>query len=148
MVKVIIRRFLEMLISSALFSAIAVVLNILGLFTTTTSVFILDFLAAACWFTLNLFMLRHCYFDLRDRKIYYVSNFIAYAVFGICTVIAYLYFSSSVYGWIFAITKLFKYTALNFSTVWSAALFHLFGGLMILLAPIGMKWVFDLEDDE
>ncbi len=148
MIKVIIRRFIELLVSCALFSVIAVFLNIIGLFTTKTAVFTLAFLGAVCWFSLNVFMLRHCYFDLCDRKIYYISNFVAYIIFGICTVIVYLCFSNSVYGWIFAITKFFKYTNLSLSTVRSAALFHFLGGLMIWLSPIGMKWIFTLEEDE
>lgn len=148
MINVIIRRFLEMLITCALISAVAVVLNIMGLFTTRISVFILVLLGAILWFSLNVHMLRRCFFDLCDRKAYYISNFIAYAIFGICTVIVYLCFQSAVYGWIFAITKLFKYTKFSITTAQSAAIFHLFGGLMILLSPIGMKWIFTLGEDE
>lgn len=148
MTKIIIRRFLEMLVTCAFFSAIAVVLNITGVFTTRAAVFTLALVGAVLWIALNVFMLRHCYFDLRDRKTYYIANFAAYAIFGLCTVIVYLCFSSSVYGWIFAITKFLRYTKLGVSTVLSTAVFHLLGGLMILLAPIGMKWIFTLEDDE
>ncbi len=148
MIKIIIRRFLELLISCALFSAIAVVLNITGIFTTRASVFTIALIGALLWIALNVFMLRFCFFDLRDRKAYFIANFAAYAIFGICTVIVYLCFSSSVYGWIFAITKFLKYTKLGVSTVLSTAVFHLLGGLMILLAPIGMKWIFIFEDDE
>lgn len=148
MIRIIICRFFEMLITCALISAIAVVLNITGLFTTMTSVFILALLGALCWFSINLYMLRDCYFDLRDNKSYYVSNYLAYAIFGVCTVVVYLCFSSSVYGWIFAITKFMKYTKLGISTVGATAIFHLLGGIMILLAPIGMKWIFTLEEDD
>lgn len=148
MIRIIIRRFLELLITSILLSVIAVVLNITWLYTTKISVFLLSFLGALIWFILNVFMLRHCYFDLRNKWAYYISNFIAYALFGLCTVIVYLYFSSAVYGWIFAITKFFRYTNLNISTVISVALFHVLGGLMVLLSPIGMGWIFMLEDDE
>ena len=74
MIKVIIRRFLELIITCALFSAIAVVFNITGLCTTRISVFVVAFLGALLWFYLNVSMLRHCYFDLRDRKAYYFAN--------------------------------------------------------------------------
>ncbi len=148
MAKIIIRRFLELFISCALFSAIAVLLNITGLFTTRASVFTIALIGALIWIALNVFMLRNCYFDLRDKKAYYIANFMAYAIFGICTVVVYICFSSPVYGWIFAITKFLKYTKLSVSTVLSTTVFHFLGGLMILLAPVGMKWIFTLEDDE
>ena len=148
MVRIIIRRFLEMLFTCALISAIAVVLNIAGFFATRTSVFVLALLGAVCWFSLNVCMLRRCYFELRNEKDYYISNFIAYAIFGICTVIVYLCFKSSVYGWFFAITKLFKYTNFGITTAQSTALFHLLGGIMVWMSPIGMKWIFKNEEDE
>ena len=148
MIKVIIRRFLELLLPCAAFSALAVVLNVYLFNSTTTAAFIIAFLGAVAWFALNVRMLRNCYFDLHDKKEYFIANFIAYALFGICTVLVYLYFSNVVYGWIFAIAKLFKYTQLNFSTVQSTAMFHLFGGLMICLAPIGMNWIFEPDEDE
>lgn len=147
MIKIILRRFLELIIPCALISAIAVVLNITGLFTTRITVFTIAFLGAVIWFVLNITMLRRCYLDLRDIKVYYISNFIAYAIFGLCTVIVYLCFSNAVYGWIFAITKFFRYTNLNISTVISTAIFHFLGGLMILLSPLGMGWIYMLEDE-
>ena len=148
MIKIIVRRFLEMFITCVLISIIAVVFNITGLVATITSVFILDLLGALCWFVLNFYMLRNCYFELRDKKSFYVLNYLAYAIFGICTVVIYRCFSSSVYGWIFAITKFLKYTNLGISTVEATAVFHLLAGVMILLAPIGMKWIFTVEEEE
>ena len=148
MIGIVIRRFLEMLITCVLCSAIAVVFNITGLITTKFSVFILILLSAACWFLLNVYMLRRCYFGLRNKRIYYISNFTAYTFFGLCTVIVYLCFSNAVYGWLFAIAKFLKYTKFDISTVQSTALFHLLGGLMILWAPAGMEWIFLLDEDE
>ena len=148
MIRVVIFRFLEMSITCALFSAIAVAFNITGVFTSKNAVFILALLGVICWFFLNLWRLRVCYFALHDRKCYYISNFAAYVVFCICTVVIYLCFSSAVYGWAFAITKFLKYTNLYISTVQSTAVFHLLGGISILLAPIGMKWIFELEEEE
>lgn len=148
MIKIIIRRFLEMFFTCVLISVIAVVINITGLIASMTPVFILASVGALCWFAINLYMLRNCYFELRDNKIYYISNYLAYAIFGVCTVVIYRCFSSSVYGWIFAITKFLKYTNLGISTVEATAVFHLLAGVMILLAPIGMKWIFTVEEEE
>ena len=148
MIKIIIRRFLEMFFTCVLISVIAVVINITGLVAAMAPVFILSSLGALCWFVLNVYMLRNCYFELRDNKIYYISNYLAYAIFGICTVVIYRCCSSSVYGWIFAITKFMKYTNLGISTVEATAVFHLLAGVMILLAPIGMKWIFAVEEEE
>ena len=148
MIRIIFRRFLELLFSCALLSAIAVGLNFMEFFTTKTNVFFITFFGAVIWFLLNTIMLRRCYFDLRNKQVYYISNFIAYALFGLCTVIVYLCCSSAVYGWTFAITKFLRYTNLNISTVISTAIFHFFGGLMVLLSPVGMGWIFMLEDDD
>lgn len=148
MIKVIIRRFLELLLPCACVSAIAVVLNVYLFNSTTMAAFIIGFLGAVAWFALNVHMLRNCYFDLHDKKEYFIANFIAYALFGICTVLVYVCFSGAVYSWIFAIAKFLKYTQLDFTTVQSTAFFHLLGGLMICLAPIGMNWIFEPDEDE
>ena len=144
---VVIRRFFEMLITCGILSAVAVTLNITGIFETRITVFFVSFIGAVLFFCFNTSMLRNCYFDLKDRKLYFIANYISYALFGICTVVVYLCFSSAVYGWIFAITKFLKYTTLSFSTVGSAVFFHLLGGLMILLAPMGMSWIFMIDDE-
>lgn len=147
MIRVIIRRFLEMFIPCAVYSAIAVVLNITGLITARNSVFILTLLGVIFWFFLNWYMLKCCYFALRNRKIYYISNFIAYAIFGICALVAYLCFSSAVYGWVFAIAKFLKYTKFAVSTFQSTVWFYLLGGFTIFLAPVGMDWIFLIDED-
>ena len=148
MVKVIIRRFLELIITCALISAIAVTINVYCGIGSRIAVFFIAFLGALLWMVLNVIMLRHCYFDLRSKMEYYISNYIAYAIFGMCTVIVYLRFSPAVYGWIFAITKFLKYTTLNVSTVISTAFFHLLAGLMILIVPFTMSWIFSLDEEE
>lgn len=152
MIKVIIRRFLELLIPCVAFSAIAVALNVYLFNTTKTAPFIIAFIAAIIWFSINVYMLRCCYYGLQNAKDYFIANFIAYAAFGLCTVIVYLCFSKDVYSWTFAMTKFLRFTRLSdyfaHPIVYSVAIFHLLGGLMICLAPIGMNWIFDSDEDE
>lgn len=148
MIEFIIRRFLEMLLTCTLISAIAVVFNVTGLFNTRISVLILLLSCAGCWFILNFYLLRLFYFNLRNKKVYYITNFAAYTIFAACTVFVYLCFSNAMYGWIFSITKLFKYTEWDFSTVQSTALFHLLSVIIISCAPIGMGRIFMLDESE
>ena len=115
MIKVIIRRFLELIITCALFSAIAVVFNITGLCTTRISVFVVAFLGALLWFYLNVSMLRHCYFDLRDRKAYYFANFIDFNVIFLLVsmmILVLIATKSGVFTWMAnELLALSKYTA-------------------------------------
>lgn len=152
MTKVIIRRFLELLIPCVAFSAIAVALNVYLFNGSKLAPFIIAFIAAVIWFAINVYMLRCCYIGMQNKKDFFIANFIAYALFGLCTVIVYLCFSKEVYSWVFAMTKFLRFTRLSdyfaHPIVYSVAIFHLLGGLMICLAPIGMSWVFDTYDDE
>ena len=152
MIKVIIRRFLELLIPCVAFSATAVVLNVYLFNSSKLAPFLIAFIAAVIWFAMNVYMLRCCYFALQNKKKYFLANYIAYAAFGLCTVIVFLCLPKDVYSWTFAMTKLFRYTRLSdyfaHPIVYSVAIFHFLGGLMICLAPIGMSWVFDSYDDE
>ena len=146
-IKVIIRRFLELLIICVALSAIAVALNkIEGVFTTRTGAFLLSFIGAIIFYVVNVILLRRCYFDLRNKTAYFINNFIAYAVFGIVRVIVYFAFSKDVYGWMFAITKFTRYTTLAFPTHLATAIFHIISGIVILLAWIGMDWIFLVEE--
>ena len=99
------------------------------------------YIAAALFVAVNIWMMRACYYILRNTKQYFIVNYGAYFAFGLITVLAYKLFSSEAYTWLFAVTKFARYTNLYLSTVYSAAIFHVVMGIAIPLAPIGMSWV-------
>ena len=136
------KRFTEILGSSILLSAVLSFLckcNALpdGSRELVTGLYI----AAALFVAINIWMMRACYYVLRDTKIYFVVNYGAYLAFGLITVLVYKLFSSEAYTWLFAITKFARYTNLYLPTAYSAAIFHTVMGIAIFLAPIGMSWV-------
>ena len=99
------------------------------------------YIAAALFVVINIWLLRACYYVLRNTKRYFLINYGAYFAFGLITVLAYKLFSSEAYTWLFAVTKFARYTNLYLPTVYSAAIFHIVMGLAIPIAPIGMSWV-------
>lgn len=99
------------------------------------------YIAMAIFIVINIWMMRGCYYELKDTKVYFIVNYSAYIVFGLITILVYNLFSTEVYTWFFAITKFARYTNLYLPTVYSAAVFHTVIGIAIFLAPIGMSWV-------
>lgn len=106
------------------------------------------YIAAALFAVANIWMMRACYYVLKNTKRYFLVNYSAYFVFGLVTVIAYKLFSAEAFTWLFAITKFARYTNLYLSTVYSAALFHIIMGIAIPIAPVGMAWVHSRAEEK
>lgn len=98
--------------------------------------------------TANAFMLRHCFFELHDRKAYYVLNYTAYGIFMLITVLVYEIFGQIPYAWMFNTLKLLAFSEFDFSTAAATAVTHFMMLGVIALAPIGMDWVFDIPVEE
>ena len=136
------RRLLEIAGSSVLLSVvISFLCKINALPDGSRELVIGLYIAAALFLIANIWMMRACYYVLRNTKRYFIVNYGAYFIFGLLTVFAYKLFSAEVYTWLFAITKFARYTNLYLPTVSSAAIFHTVMGIAIFLAPIGMSWV-------
>lgn len=140
--KVIAQRFVELMIISTVLSVIAVILNITGAVKVEIALFFVLLLFSLLFMCLNIKQMRLCYFDLMDRTVHYVSNIVAYLLFAAVGYAVYFLGSSEVYSWMFAITKFAKYSSLGLDTPISALIFHAVGIISILVAPIGMRWVF------
>lgn len=143
---IVILRFFELLITTVLLSVAVTALNIAGIIFSRTTLFLGTFLGTALFVFINIRRLRLCYFDVHSNFIYYSVNYAAYFIFAAVSFAIYKFCSNEVYTWMFAITKFAKYI-MEFSNVESALIFHGVGLLMILLAPLGMGWIFDEETD-
>ena len=98
--------------------------------------------------TANVFMLRHCFFELHDRVAYYLLNYIAYGIFMLITVLVYKIFGQVPYAWMFNTLKLLAFSDFDFSTAAATAVTHFAMLGVIALAPIGMDWIFDVPFEE
>lgn len=146
--RIIIRRFLELFLTSTVVSVVLTLLN-LGKILAGKNTLLVGMTAGVLVFAaMNFKMLRNCYFDLRDKFLYYTSNVAAYALFAMLGVVVYLISPSRAYTWLFAVTKFLRYTNAALAVPYSAAAFHLIGLLVIFLAPIGMGWIFIFDDDD
>lgn len=96
----------------------------------------------------NVFMLRQCYFDLRDTAAYYITNYIAYFVFMVITYVTFRLFGEIPYAWLFNTLKLAAFTDFDLSSLRSTFVTHGIMLLIIAVAPIGMDWVFDLPEED
>lgn len=118
--------------------------------TDNFTVYSLVLLAATVIFvTANVFMLRHCFFELHDRVAYYLLNYIAYGIFMLITVLVYKIFGQVPYAWMFNTLKLLAFSKLeSVTTAGATAVTHIIMLGVIALAPIGMDWVFDIPVEE
>ncbi|MBQ8391090.1 MAG: hypothetical protein IJX50_00920 [Clostridia bacterium] len=136
------KRFMEITGSCVLLSAvISFLCKINALPDGSRELVIGLYIAAALFVAVNIWMMRACYYVLRNTKVYFLVNYGAYLVFGLVTALTYKLFSAETYTWLFAVTKFARYTNLYLPTVYSAVIFHTIMGIAIFLAPIGMSWV-------
>lgn len=145
---VIFRRFVELLFTEVILSLIVTTLNVAKLLTTQIELFIALFLGVCTFVLINIFQMRHCYFDLKNKTQYYSSNFTAYTIFIILQIIVYICSDVYMFTWLFAITKCAKYLFWGLPVIVAVMIFHLIGISTILVSPIGMDWVFFLEDED
>lgn len=144
--KIIIRRFIELLLTCAVISSVMTILNISEVVEGKTHLFLGLLLGTAVFIFVNVMMLRRCYFDLQSKHQYYTANIIAYILFMAVGFVVYFLCSNECYAWFFAITKFARYTNAELSTQRSALLFHGIGLLTVIFAPLGMSWVFMDEE--
>ena len=143
------KRFLEIAGSCVLLSVIISFLcKISALPDGSRELVIGLYIATALFVAINIWMMRGCYYVLRNTKQYFFVNYSAYFVFGLLPVLAYKLLSSEAYTWLFAITKFARYTNLYLPTVYSATIFHIAMGIAIPLAPIGMSWVHQRAEEK
>ncbi len=145
------RRFAEILITHIIISVI--VAGIVVVFERTkiasnNVMLALLITSIIAYVIVTVAMSRRCFFDLIDRKKYYITNILAYVMFMIVNVALYFLLDSVPYTWLFAITKSFRYISPFIGTKLSILIFHTVMLGFIAAAPIGMDWLFDMDDDE
>jgi len=146
--RVIIRRFFELLLINTILSSIIVGLYELELLPGE-HVFVkfAMLLGAVLFAVIQAFMLRHCYFDLCNKYDYYLFNYLAYAVFMVVDIAVFFLCNNVIFTWGFGITKFLRFISVGMDTFFGIIVFHLAMLVIIALAPIGMGWVFILKKE-
>jgi hypothetical protein len=72
-------------------------------------------------------------------------NFLSHTIFAGINFLVLMFANNVVYTWLFSITKGLKF--LNVDLIYSVLLFHFIQLLCIVVAPIGMGWIF-IEKEE
>lgn len=140
------RRLIELFLPSILFSVLITLFNISGLVVKRDSVIVMIAACTAIFAICNVRNLRRCYFDMRNKKLFYGLNFLSHIIFAAVNFAMFEFTSNETYAWFFSITK--SLTFFNIDTIYSILFFHFIGLLCIVISPIGMKWIFIKEDDE
>lgn len=145
LLRVIKRRFIELIIKSFLISSIITAAFEFGIFPSEKPV-MRSFICtgAVIFLIINIIQLRYCYYDLKGKKEYYVANFIAYSLYMLAGLITIL-INNEAYTWVFCITKFLRFTESGPPKYLSAAIFHAVMLLAIVCAPVGMAWTKSLN---
>lgn len=112
---------------------------------------------SACRFTLvaanliflaaGIYLLRRCFFFMRHTLSFFIVNYAAYLLFAAANLLALELAPSTVYTWLFGITKIFSISsAFAVTNLLSAVMFHAIMIVIIALSPMGMDRV--ILDDE
>ena len=146
LLKAVLRRLFELFFTSAAFSAVLTVLSTEKILDGNIRFLPIVYIFAALFMIANFIMLRNCYCDFRDNRLFRFVNFLAYLVFLAVSFSIFLY-SSKAYTWLFAITKFLRYTDTSITVAASAAVFHSVGIAEVFLAPTGLGWVLECDDE-
>ena len=143
---VVYRRVAELLLPTIGFSALITILNIMELVVKRSSVVFMILAFAAAFTILNFTNLRKCYFDLRNKKLFFVLNFLSHFIFAAINFAVLVLANKEVYTWLFSITKGLK--LLDVELIYSVLIFHFVQLICIVASTIGMKWIFDENDED
>lgn len=142
---VVYRRVAELLLPSIVFSFLITILNITGLVIKRNSVVFMIMASVVVFTIFNFTNLKKCYFDIRNTKLFFMLNFLSHAIFAGINFLVLMFANSVVYTWLFSITKGLKF--LDVELIYSVLLFHFIQLFCIVVAPIGMDWIF-IENDK
>ena len=141
---VVYRRVAELLIPSVIFSFVITILNMTGLVVKRSNVVFMIAAFVVIYTIFNFTNLRKCYFDLCNKKRFYLLNFLSHAIFACINFAVLMSSENAVYTWLFSITKGLKF--LDIDIIYSVLLFHFIQLICIVVSPIGMGWVFYRDD--
>lgn len=121
-------------------------ITILGILKVQEMIFIATTAGVAISMMINIALLRGCYYDVANRRIYYVSNYLACIAFFIANIGAEVLFDNHVYAWLFSITKFARFSHFQWDGSVSAIIFNILMVASIHIAPLGMGWLLLDED--
>lgn len=142
---VVYRRVAELLLPSIVLSFLITILNIAGLVVQRTGVVLMISAFALAFTIFNFKNLRKCYFDIRNKKLFFMLNFLSNIIFACVNFAVLIFAKNEVYTWLFSITKGLKF--LDVDVIYSILLFHFVQLICIIVSPIGMGWIFDKNDE-
>ena len=131
------RRFVEMLLTAVILSAIVALLNVTGRVTSYVWVLLLILLINILYFCIDVPAMRRCYFALRGSLDYYIANFLALFVFGVVSTLL-CATAANVFTWMFLVAKFLHCLPYGISTLKSLFFFIFAVALAIIFAPFGL----------
>ena len=143
---VVLRRTLELFISSIILSALAVLLNISKVAFLPKNIIVILIAADLVFFIFHLSKLKDCYYEVHSNMIYYISNFLAYGIFATTSLVLCVHNKTMISTFLFAVCKSFIYLSPDISLMESSIVFHVVMAVIITLAPMGMGWIFLAND--
>lgn len=143
---VVYRRIAELLMFSIVLSVMITFLNISGLVVKRNSVVLMISAFVIVFTVFNFINLRNCYFDMCDKKLFFILNFLSHAIFAGVNFAFLAFAKNEVYTWLFSITKGLKF--LDVDVVYSVIIFHFIQLMCIIVSTIGMEWIFDENDED
>ena len=140
--RVVLQRFLELLFTNTLISVFVSFLNFADIIETESGVGIWLVIGFVLFLYINIRLLRQCYFELKNKFVYYFVNLLAYFLFMVVSFGIYYCFSMEIFSLFFAIFKILKYSRMATGVLCSLVIGHSIGFLCVFLSPLGMSWVF------
>ena len=142
---VVYRRVAELLLPCIVLSMVITFLNISGLVVRRNSVVLMISAFVIVFTVFNFINLRKCYFDMCDKKLFFILNFLSHAIFAGINFAFLAFAKNEIYAWLFSITKGLKF--LDVGIIYSVLLFHFIQLICIVASTIGMEWIFYEKDE-
>ena len=146
--RIILKRLAELLLLCFILSPITCALYYYELIPQTDSAYaIVLFCAQLIFIIVTVFSLRGDYFDLCNPPLYFTFNYISYGLFAIITALCYKFVGRVPYAWLFNTLQLMGFSELDLKGYGATIFTHVMMIIAIALAPIGMEWIFDVDDE-
>ncbi|MBR2452764.1 MAG: hypothetical protein IKB32_01795 [Clostridia bacterium] len=108
--KVILRRFLELLISAIVFSFLVTFLHVRGYLPESRDVLGIVMLFCTILFYLyHIYCLKQCFYEMYQAMDYFIYNIASFALFAGTVFLSYKFLGNTLFTWIFSITKTFVF---------------------------------------
>lgn len=141
MIRAVIIRFAELMLSSAVLSASASALFCMESFKSNAFNISIILLGVGILFLMfNMFCMRRCFWEIGNYGIFYVTAFVSYVIFAALGFGVYIFFGPRLHMWIFGVSKVVTaMSSYKIPTLYSTMFFHALMVAAILIAPIGIR---------